>query len=132
MESKKDITGLDDIKLMVDVFYRKVKTDNLLSPIFFEHITADWKPHLNKMYQFWNAALFGEKGYVGNPFSKHAKMDAITPLHFERWVFLFNETIDAHFFGSMADDARWRASIMADNFMRRLTSIREKGNITIV
>ncbi len=132
MESKKDITGLDDIKLMVNDFYDKVKMDKLLSPIFFKHIPADWQPHLDKMYLFWNAALFGEKGYVGNPFSKHAKMDVLTPLHFERWLLLFNETIDTHFLGTMADDAKWRASIMADNFMRRLISIREKGTITIV
>lgn len=132
MEAKKDITCIDDIKLMVDDFYNKVKMDHLLSPIFFEHIPADWQPHLEKMYLFWNAALFGEKGYVGNPFSKHAKMNTITPVHFERWLFLFNQTIDAHFFGSMADDAKWRASIMADNFMRRLNSIKENNAITIV
>lgn len=132
MELKKDITCLDDIKLMVDDFYKKVKMDALLSPIFFEHIPADWQPHLEKMYLFWNAALFAEKGYIGNPFSKHAKMDTITPIHFERWLSLFNQTVDTYFVGNMADDAKWRASIMADNFMRRLTSIKEKGTITIV
>jgi len=132
MEAKKDIAGINDIKFLVDNFYSKVKKDNLLSPVFFEHIPVDWQPHLDKMYLFWNAALFGEKGYVGNPFSKHAKMDTITPLHFERWLLLFNETIDTHFSGTMADDAKWRASIMADNFMRRLASIKEKGTVTIV
>ncbi len=132
MEARKDITGINDIKLLVDDFYSKVKKDNLLSPIFFKHIPAEWQPHLDKMYLFWNAALFGEKGYLGNPFSKHAKMDTITLLHFERWLLLFNETVDAHFLGSIAEDAKWRASIMADNFMRRLTSLREKGTITIV
>lgn len=132
MEAKKDIAGINDIKLLVDDFYSMVKKDNLLSPIFFEHIPAEWQPHLDKMYLFWNAALFGEKGYLGNPFSKHAKMDTITLLHFERWLLLFNETVDAHFLGSIAEDAKWRASIMADNFMRRLTSLREKGTITIV
>lgn len=132
MEARKDITGINDIKLFVDDFYSKVKKDNLLSPIFFKHIPAEWQPHLDKMYLFWNAALFGEKGYVGNPFSKHAKMDTITLLHFERWLLLFNETVDANFLGSIAEDAKWRASIMADNFMRRLTSLREKGTITIV
>jgi len=106
MEAKKDIAGINDIKFLVDNFYSKVKKDNLLSPVFFEHIPVDWQPHLDKMYLFWNAALFGEKGYVGNPFSKHAKMDTITPLHFERWLLLFNETIDTHFSGTMADDAK--------------------------
>ena len=132
MESKKDIEGLKDIKLMVDNFYDKVKMDKLLSPIFFEHIPADWQPHLDKMYLFWNAALFGEKGYVGNPFSKHAKMDVLTPVHFERWLSLFNKTIDTHFCGSMADDAKRRAAIMAKNFMQRLASIKQNGTTIIV
>ena len=132
MEARKDITGINDIKLLVDDFYSKVKKDNLLSPIFFKHIPVESHPNLDKMSLFWNAALFGEKGYLGNPFSKHAKMDTITLLHFERWLLLFNETVDAHFLGSIAEDAKWRASIMADNFMRRLTSLREKGTITIV
>jgi hemoglobin len=132
METKKDIEGLNDIKLLVDDFYKKVKMDGLLSPIFFEHIPTDWQPHLDKMYLFWNAALFGEKGYVGNPFSKHAEMDFLTPAHFERWLFLFNQTIDGFFTGSMADDAKRRAAIMADNFMRRLAAIKQNGTITIV
>ena len=72
MNLKNDITSLEDIKLMVDEFYKKVKTDQLLSLVFLQHIPEDWQPHLEKMYLFWNAALFGEKGYIGNPFSKHA------------------------------------------------------------
>jgi hemoglobin len=132
MKLKKDITGIEDIKLMADEFYKKVKTDELLSPIFLQYIPADWQPHLEKMYLFWNAALFGEKGYMGNPFSKHAKMDTIGPAHFERWLFLFYQTIDEYFIGSMANDAKWRASVMADNFMRRLASIKQNGIITIV
>ncbi|MBC7625973.1 group III truncated hemoglobin [Ferruginibacter sp.] len=129
MKLKKNITGIEDIKLMVDQFYKKVKTDELLSPIFLQYIPADWQPHSEKMYLFWNAALFGEKGYMGNPFSKHAKMDTIGTAHFERWLFLFYQTIDEHFIGS---NAKWRASVMADNFMRRLASIKQNGIITIV
>lgn len=118
---KKDITGLDDIKLLVDDFYRRVQQDALLAPIFFAHIPGDWEPHLNKMYLFWNAALFGEKGYVGNPFARHAHMP-LTKTHFEHWLHWFKETVDAHFDGPMATDAKRRASIMANNFLSRLTA----------
>ncbi len=131
MNSKKDIEGLDDIKRMVDEFYNKVKADALLSPVFFERIPGEWQPHLEKMYLFWNAALFGEKGYVGNPFSKHATMN-ISAEHFERWLALFNETVDHYFEGHMANDAKWRASVMASNFLRRLEDMRKNNTITIV
>lgn len=121
---KKDIAGLNDIKLLVDDFYSRVKLDDLLSPIFFEHIPGDWGPHLIKMYQFWNAALFGEKGYVGNPFARHAHMP-LTQAHFERWLFWFDQTVNTHFEGPVADDARRRAFIMANTFLNRLLTMEQ-------
>jgi hemoglobin len=132
MREIKDIENNDDVKLLVNEFYDKVKKDDLLAPIFFEHIPDDWQPHLNRMYLFWGAALLGEKGYLGNPFSKHAKMHTLTQDHFDRWLSLFGLTVDTNFCGEKAEDAKWRASIMADNFIKRLLSIKRDGTITIV
>jgi hemoglobin len=78
---------------MVDVFYQKVREDELLAPIFNFRLSTHWEPHLEKMYTFWNAALFGVKGYNGNPFIKHATME-LGEEHFERWMNLFSETVD--------------------------------------
>lgn len=127
---KKDIACLDDIKLLVNDFYSKVQQDTLLAPIFFAHIPGDWGPHLNKMYLFWNAALFGEKGYVGNPFARHAHMP-LTQIHFDHWLHWFGQTVDAHFEGPMAADAKKRAGIMANNFLVRLTSTGHNAARTI-
>lgn len=127
---KKDITGLDDIKLLVNNFYGKVQQDPMLAPIFFEHIPGDWTPHLNKMYLFWNAALFGERGYVGNPFARHAHMQ-LTSTHFEHWLHWFQQTVDAHFEGPTADDAKRRAAIMAGNFLNRLAMAGQNTSRTI-
>lgn len=127
---KKDIEGIDDIKLLVDDFYGKVKADELLAPVFFERIPDDWQPHLEKMYAFWNAALFGVKGYAGNPFSKHATL-AVSAAHFERWLLLFHNTLDSHFAGPVAEDAKRRAALMASNFLRRLVDLDRSPLITI-
>jgi hemoglobin len=115
----KDIENIEDIRLFVNEFYDKVQPDPLIGPIFMEVIPGDWQPHLDKMYAFWNAVLFGVTGYRGNPFSKHAPLK-IERKHFERWIALFNETIDAHFEGAMAEDAKKRAVLMADTFIARL------------
>ena len=69
----RDIEGLDDIRFVVYEFYIQVRQDALLSPVFALRI-ADWQPHLDTMYRFWNAALFGVREYVGNPFVKHAEL----------------------------------------------------------
>ena len=128
---KKDIEGLHDIKLFVNEFYSRVQKDEVLSPIFYQHIPGDWQPHLDRMYQFWNAALFGEKGYIGNPFAKHATMP-LTKEHFDRWLYWFNQTIDNFFMGSVCDDAKKRAKIMANTFHGRLSQIGYDGAKTIV
>lgn len=115
---KLDINGLDDIVLFTDQFYDKVRDDELIGPIFNNAI-ADWSKHLPQMYKFWNAALFGVPGFKGNPFAKHAPLP-ISRVHFDRWLVLFDETINDNFEGPMADDAKRRAVAMADMFLARL------------
>ena len=131
MMERKDIEGLADIKLLVDDFYDRVARDELLAPIFNFRLSTYWQPHLEIMYGFWNAALFGVKGYTGNPFAKHATM-VLTPAHFDTWIKLFSQTIDTHFSGPVADDAKRRALIMAVNFHRRLNAPNRDKGITLV
>lgn len=126
----KDITGLEDIQLMVDAFYNKVREDVLIGPIFADVIT-DWQPHLEKMYAFWSAVLFGAPGFKGNPFAKHAPLP-IAQEHFGRWLELFAETIDANFAGPVAQEARQKAGIMATMFMSKLDRMRNGSGYTIV
>lgn len=124
---KSDVMGLDDIKIFVNDFYDRIHADNLLSPIFNFRLSTHWEPHLEKMYSFWNAALFGVKGYNGSPFMKHATMD-LKEEHFERWLSLFNNTIDQHFMGPVANDAKRRAQIMADMFKSKLDINKNSGS----
>ena len=127
---KPDIRGLDDIILFVDGFYKKVQQDELIGPIFNNAIT-DWPIHLEKMYKFWNAALFGVPRFKGNPLAKHAPLP-IEARHFDRWLILFDQTIDAHFEGEMAVDAKKRAKLMAAMFLNRLNNMRGGPDKVIV
>lgn len=123
MENQVDIAGLQDIKLFVDDFYARIAKDELLSPIFNFRLSTHWQPHLEKMYTFWNAALFGVREYHGNPFMQHATMD-LENEHFDRWLILFYKTIDDHFKGNTADEAKQRALIMAEMFQKKLSMIK--------
>lgn len=127
MSSKADIKGIEDIKLLVDKFYGKVAEDKLLAPIFNFRLSTHWEPHLEKMYLFWDAALFGVKGYNGNPFSKHATMEIEEP-HFERWLLMFNEAVDSNFEGPVANEAKRKASAMANMFLIKIKN--NKNNKT--
>ena len=118
----KDIEDIADIELFVDEFYIKVREDELIGPIFSAVITGDWQPHLDRMYAFWNAALFNVPGFKGNPFAKHVPL-GISQEHFSRWLVLFAATINHHFEGPMAEDAKHRAELMAEMFVSKLGRI---------
>lgn len=118
---RKDIEGIDDIKILVNAFYETVRKDEQLAPIFNKHIPGDWTPHLETMYRFWNAALFGVREYVGNPFMKHASLP-IRAEHFEQWINIFYTTLHSHFEGANAEEAKRRAMIMARTFHARMNA----------
>ncbi len=115
----KDILKLEDVKKLVDTFYGKVQKDNLLKDIFNSIIKDNWPVHIEKMYTFWQTVLLSEHTYYGSPFPPHAKMP-IDKSHFERWLHLFYETIDEEFEGEVAEEAKWRASKMAEMFQYKI------------
>jgi hemoglobin len=114
-----DITTEDHIRLLVDSFYEKVNGDPLLSPIFNEVARVDWQQHLPLLYQFWSTLLFRTNTYQGRPWPKHALLP-VDAGHFERWVALFKATVDEHFSGPKATEAKNIAASIADTFQNRL------------
>ncbi|MCC6684762.1 MAG: group III truncated hemoglobin [Bacteroidia bacterium] len=121
---KSEITALDDIKLLVDSFYAKVREDDVLTTIFNERIQDRWPEHLEKMYRFWQTVLLDEHTYYGSPFLPHAKMP-VDALHFERWLNLFNETVDDLFEGEKATRAKWQGARMAEMFLSKIVYYRD-------
>jgi hemoglobin len=113
-----DIASQQDIKTLVDTFYDRVNRDEILGPIFNEIAKVDWDHHLPTMYAFWTKMLFRTGDYKGQPWPKHA----VLPLkkeQFERWVKLFCQTVDTHFTGPKASEAKSAALSIADTFQTR-------------
>src|SRR5688572_7651159 len=125
-----DILSLEDIKLMVDTFYGKVREDEKLGPIFNERIKDRWPEHLEKMYRFWQTILLEEHTYYGAPFPPHAKLP-IDHNHFERWLQLFHQTVDELFSGEEAEEAKWRGNKMAQIFEVKIEMSRGSNFISI-
>lgn len=128
---KNDILQLDHIKLLVDSFYGKVREDDLLADIFNDRIQDRWPQHLAKMYNFWQTVLLAEQTYFSSPFPPHATMP-LEKKHFDRWLKLFNETIDELFTGMVADEARWRAGKMAEMFQLKIKMANERGTKSLM
>ncbi len=113
-ESKVDLVSSDEVAELVRRFYRDVAQDDVLGPIFNDVAQVDWSEHLPKITAFWSRFLFGTEGYTGNPFREHSKVHArspFTPAHFQRWLELFNETLDGGWRGPNVE----RVRVLADN-----------------
>lgn len=117
----KDIKNRTDIELMVDTFYATIREDALLGPIFNNAIKDNWPTHLDTMYRFWQTVLLHEFAYKGSPFVPHRKLP-IEPHHFDRWLSLFNTSINTNFAGKLTEEAKLRAHKMAEMFMSKLNS----------
>lgn len=126
MNDSKDITTIEDIKLLVDSFYGKIRVDLLLGGIFNGVIKDRWPEHLEKMYRFWQTVLLGEHTYYGSPFPPHAQLP-VEQRHFDAWLKLWYETIDEHFAGAKADEAKWRGDKMAVMFLSKIEYYRNNS-----
>ncbi|WP_338359299.1 group III truncated hemoglobin [Yeosuana marina] len=114
--NKKDIRNREDIFLLVSSFYEKVRSNTVLGP-FFNKIIKDWDDHIERLTNFWQSTLFLKTKYSGNPLEAHVQVDkecnnSITELHFGLWLNLWFQTIDEHFKGDYAENAKYRARKM--------------------
>ena len=131
MRDKKDITTIEDIQLLVNTFYGKVREDNLIGPIFNGVIQDRWSEHLEKMYRFWQTVLLDEHTYFGSPFPPHAFLP-VQQQHFDTWLKLWYETIDEFFTGAIADEAKWRGDKMAAMFLSKIEYYRDSSSKPLI
>jgi hemoglobin len=115
MSDHKDIADQQDIRLLVESFYRKVIDDDVIGEIFRDVLVFKWDTHIPIMISFWESVLLGTATYKGNTMRAHIDLDKkhrLQPEHFERWKKLFFETLDEHFNGTVASEAKKKVELM--------------------
>lgn len=131
---KADINNRDDIFLLVNTFYRHVRKDKKLGPIFNHMISGkEWPKHLDKLTDFWETNLFGIPKFKGSPTQKHLQTDAtfnhnIQKEHFDQWLVIWGQTINSLFEGDLATRAQMAAHNIAEiqNLVLRRQKPKEK------
>lgn len=126
MKELTDIKTIEDIQLLVNTFYDRIRKDELLGPIFDGIIQNKWPEHLEKMYRFWQTVLLEEHTYFGSPFPPHAKMP-VNKTHFDQWVGLFSMTVDELFVGETANRAKWQGERMATMFQYKIAYYQDQN-----
>lgn len=120
---KEDISTREDIELLVNTFYDKVKVSPVLGYIFNDIAKVNWASHLPKMYSFWASLLLGERSFSGNPMLKHielSRLTAMTETEFSEWLKLFSQTINELFEGEKAEEAKARAENIAGLMLHKI------------
>ena len=92
VQQMRDQTGIDEsmIEQLVRGFYARVRTDELIGPIFDARI-HDWEPHLQRMCGFWSSVVLSSGVYHGQPMRMHLPLP-VEARHFDRWLELFEQT----------------------------------------
>ena len=122
---KHDIETRKDIELLVDRFYEKVLHNDRIKHFFTDVAHIDLKAHLPTMYNFWETLLLGSYSYKGQPIDIHMALNRQSTLskeHFDAWLGLWKETIDEHFSGPKADEAKARAESVSNLMMYKIKS----------
>ena len=113
---KNRIEKFEDVQLLVRSFYNKVLSDDLLGHYFSYVATHHWEKHLEVLDKFWSNVLFYTGGYEGNALHTHKMLHHFKGLSteaFDRWLWLFNQTVDELFEGEKAALAKQRVLSIA-------------------
>ena len=89
---KADQVTETEIERLVEEFYKKIRMDQELAPIFNRAISGDWGPHLATMRKFWSSVMLTSGRYKGNPVAKHVRLEGMKSHLFELWLALFRDT----------------------------------------
>jgi len=118
-----DIETRADCERLVRAFYGRALVDPIIGWIFVDVAKLDIESHVPQIASFWETILLGSRSYAGGAFAPHAALHAQVGLrrgHFERWLWLWRNTVDELFAGETADLAKAHALRVAEAFHRRL------------
>ncbi|KEZ92746.1 MULTISPECIES: group III truncated hemoglobin [Nonlabens] len=132
MTSTSLLNSREQIALLVNEFYKKVRKNEHLGPIF-NSVINDWPAHLNHLTDFWDTSLLRAKSYHGNPIEKHQEVDtavnhSIEMEHFGIWLQLWFDTIDNYFHGEIAQLAKNRARNMSTFIFLKIFEARKSSS----
>lgn len=127
---KTPLANREDIYLLVTTFYKKIRKDPVLGPIF-NSIIVDWESHFEVLTDFWESQLLVRRTYLGNPIEVHQQVDSkmdhtITSEHFGLWMNLWFETLDELFTGELVWIAKNRAQKMSTMLFMKIYEHRTK------
>ena len=123
MNPLRDIETREDCEKLVRAFYGRALSDPIIGWIFTDIARLDLDAHVPRIAAFWETILLGARTYGGGAFAPHAVLHERVRLragYFERWLWLWELTLDGMFAGERVELARVHARRVARAFHARL------------
>ena len=111
-----DIANREDILHLMQSFYKKALTDDVIGYFFTEVAPLNMETHMPLIVDFWETVVFGKAQYKGNVLQVHQhihQLSAFREAHFTRWVLLFTQTVNEMYEGANAEMIKQRAESVA-------------------
>lgn len=125
MSGVRDLACRADLDALLAAFYGRAVVDPRLRPVFVDEMQLDLAVHLPVIAAFWEQVLFRTGSYGGRTMEVHRRIHERIPLteaHFDRWLELWQSSVDAMFAGPVAEQAKTHATRMASVFQRNLSA----------
>ncbi|MFX3626893.1 group III truncated hemoglobin [Campylobacter sp. LH-2024] len=109
----------ENIKMLMEIFYEKIRRDEKLGPIFNNAIGTSnqhWEEHKIKIGNFWSGILLGQGSYNGQPLKKHLDLPHFPEEFFEIWLKLFEESLNKIYNEEIKSIILQRAQMIASHF----------------
>lgn len=129
----KDIQNRNDLESIIKAFYDKLLEDEEFKHIFLQVAAVDMEKHLPIIVDFWESSLFQTNNYKRNTLKKHLDLHntyGLAATHFEKWLDLFNNTVDQHYSGSLASKMKVKALSVGTVIQIKIKNL-EKGNTLV-
>jgi hemoglobin len=124
MTATHDIETRSDCEALVRAFYGRAFADPVLGWLFTDIAQLDLETHVPRITSFWETVLLGAHSYSGGAFAPHAALNAKVRLqagHFERWLWMWRQTVDELYAGPRAEEAKAHANRVGHAFYTRLS-----------
>tara|TARA_B100000809_G_scaffold266671_1_gene330629 strand:+ start:2920 stop:3288 length:369 start_codon:yes stop_codon:yes gene_type:complete len=102
----RDIETKEDLAFLMREFYSKMLVDEVIGYIFTDVAALDLEKHLPSLTNFWENMLLKSNGYKKDVMGIHLLLNGKEPLqpqHFERWLFLLDQTVRENFEGDKVE-----------------------------
>ena len=109
----------DNIKELVASFYRRVRADKDLGPIFVAQLGDDsavWAEHIAHITQFWTRMLLNEGEFNGQPMKTHMNLPPFPKERFDDWLRIWEVSLNAIYTPEIANGILQRAQEIAKHF----------------